>query len=169
MRYYQDGIWTILLNNSGKTSRRRKIPPVAVIGCGYWGKNLVRNFYHLGALAMVCDTTEAGRAAAAQIAPDVPVVASLDEVTTGAVVIATPAVTHFDLARQALETGRDVFVEKPLALTYAQGARLVQLAREQRRILMVGHVLEYHLRWCASSTWCAAARLETSTTSTPTA
>ncbi len=93
---------------------------------------------------MVCDTTEAGRAAAVQIAPGVPVVASLDEVTTGAVVIATPAATHYDLARQALETGRDVFVEKPLALTYAQGARLVQIASEQRRILMVGHVLEYH-------------------------
>jgi len=120
------------------------MPAVAVIGCGYWGKNLVRNFYHLGALAMVCDSTEAGRAAAMQIAPNVPVVASLDEVTTGAVVIATPAATHYEIARHALETGRDVFVEKPLALTYAQGARLVQIAREQRRILMVGHVLEYH-------------------------
>ncbi|MBO9367108.1 MAG: Gfo/Idh/MocA family oxidoreductase, partial [Roseiflexus sp.] len=120
------------------------MPAVAVIGCGYWGKNLVRNFYHLGALAMVCDSTEAGRAAAMQIAPNVPVVASLDEVTTGAVVIATPAATHYEIARHALETGRDVFVEKPLALTYAQGARLVQIARDQRRILMVGHVLEYH-------------------------
>lgn len=123
---------------------RRRVPPVAVIGCGYWGKNLVRNFCQLGALAMVCDTTEAGRAAAKQIAPDVPVVASLDEVITSAVVIATPTATHYDLARQALETGRDVLVEKPLALTYAQGARLVQIAREQRCILMVGHVLEYH-------------------------
>jgi Predicted dehydrogenases and related proteins len=76
---------------------------------------------------MVCDSTEAGRAAAMQIAPNVPVVASLDEVTTGAVVIATPAATHYEIARHALETGRDVFVEKPLALTYAQGARLVQM------------------------------------------
>ncbi len=126
------------------TGARRGVPPVAVIGCGYWGKNLVRNFYQLGALAMVCDATEAGRALAAQIAPGVPVVADIEDVTTGAVVIATPAVTHYEIARHALETGRDVFVEKPLALTYAQGARLVQIAHEQRRILMVGHVLEYH-------------------------
>ncbi|PMP77927.1 MAG: oxidoreductase, partial [Roseiflexus castenholzii] len=48
---------------SRQTATRRRIPPVAVIGCGYWGKNLVRNFYHLGALAMVCDSTEAGRTA----------------------------------------------------------------------------------------------------------
>ena len=120
------------------------MPAVAVIGCGYWGRNLVRNFYHLGALAMVCDSTESGRAAARQIAPNVPVVASLNEVTTGAVVIATPAATHYEIARHALETGRDVLVEKPMALTYVQGARLVQIAREKRRILMVGHVIEYH-------------------------
>jgi predicted dehydrogenase len=60
------------------------------------------------------------------------------------VVIATPAETHFDLTAQALEAGKDVMVEKPLALTYEQGARLVRLAGERERILMVGHVLEYH-------------------------
>jgi predicted dehydrogenase len=60
------------------------------------------------------------------------------------VVIATPAETHYQLAKRALEAGKDVFVEKPLALTYAEGARLVHLAEARGRILMVGHVLEYH-------------------------
>jgi len=61
-----------------------------------------------------------------------------------AVVIATPAETHFALAERALSAGKDVFVEKPLSLTYQDGARLVRLAEDQKRILMVGHVLEYH-------------------------
>ncbi len=120
---------------------------IAVIGCGYWGKNLVRNFNQLGALATVVDTTAAGRALAAQLAPGVEVTSSVAQglaAGIAGVVIATPAETHYDLARQALEAGKDVFVEKPLALTYEQGARLVRLAEERERILMVGHVLEYH-------------------------
>jgi predicted dehydrogenase len=121
---------------------------IAVLGCGYWGKNLVRNFSQLGALAMVSDLTAAGRATAEQIAPSIPVVDHPDAVLRapeiGGVVIATPAETHFDLAFQALASGKDVFVEKPLALSYEQGASLVRLARERDRILMVGHVLEYH-------------------------
>lgn len=120
---------------------------VAVVGCGYWGKNLVRNFAQLGALAMVCDSTETGRATAAQIAPSVPVVADFDAVLAAnvdAVVIATPAETHYDLGCRVLEAGKDLFVEKPLALTYDQGLRMVHLAEQYDRILMVGHVLEYH-------------------------
>jgi predicted dehydrogenase len=120
---------------------------VAVLGCGYWGKNLVRNFAQLNALALVADATPEGRETAAQIVPDLPIVADASDVfATGVkgVVIATPAETHFELASQALEAGKDVFVEKPLALTFEQGAALVDLAEEQGRILMVGHVLEYH-------------------------
>lgn len=120
---------------------------LAVIGCGYWGKNLVRNFQQLDVLSLVCDATAAGRAAAAQLAPGTPIVTDVEAVwqaDADAVVIATPAETHYDLVRQALLAGKDVFVEKPLALTYRQGADLVQLAAGQGRILMVGHVLEYH-------------------------
>jgi predicted dehydrogenase len=120
---------------------------IAVLGCGYWGKNLVRNFAQLGSLAVVGDPTPAGRATAAEIAPTAEVVAGIDDVLSSAVtgvVIATPAETHFELAWQALEADKDVFVEKPLALTYEQGERLVRLAGERSRILMVGHVLEYH-------------------------
>ena len=123
------------------------IPQVAVVGCGYWGKNLVRNFRELGALRMVCDAAEAGRKLAVEMAPHAKVVADVDEVLNAlveGVVIATPAETHYELARQALLAGKDVLVEKPLALTYEQGAELVKLAERQGRILMVGHVLEYH-------------------------
>lgn len=120
---------------------------VAVIGCGYWGKNLVRNFNQLNALAMVCDATPAGRATAETLAPQSVIVAEVEralESDVSGVVIATPAETHYPLARQALLAGKDVFVEKPLALTFEQGHHLVQLAGQQGRILMVGHVLEYH-------------------------
>ena len=120
---------------------------VGVIGCGYWGKNLVRNFAQLGALRIVCDADEVGRKLAGEIAPHTEVVNDMDKVLAApveGVVIATPAETHYDLTRQALLAGKDVLVEKPLALTYEQGAELVQLAERQGRILMVGHVLEYH-------------------------
>jgi predicted dehydrogenase len=133
---------------------RQNPPQVAVIGCGYWGKNLVRNFAQLGSLAMVSDSTPAGQETARQIAPQAAVVAGIEDVLeptvdfpqidVQGVVIATPAETHFDLTSQALEAGKDVMVEKPLALTYEQGLRLVRLAGERERILMVGHVLEYH-------------------------
>lgn len=121
---------------------------VAVIGCGHWGKNLVRNFNQLDALAAVCDATPAGRARAAELAPHTPVVDDVEQVLAqpgiSGVVIATPAETHYALVSQALAAGKDVFVEKPLALTYQQGDALVKLAKKQNRILMVGHVLEYH-------------------------
>jgi predicted dehydrogenase len=120
---------------------------VAVIGCGAWGKNLVRNFSDLGVLAMVCDTTNMGRATAQELAPQVEVVPYIEaalHAPADGLVIATPAETHYELVKQALEAGKDVFVEKPLALTYEQGAHLVRLAEAYARILMVGHVLEYH-------------------------
>ncbi len=133
---------------------RQSSPQVAVIGCGYWGKNLVRNFAQLGSLSMVCDATLNGQDTARQIAPQATIVADIQEALVPkaefpqsgvqGVVIATPAETHFDLTAQALEAGKDVMVEKPLALTYEQGSRLVRLASERERILMVGHVLEYH-------------------------
>ena len=123
-------------------------PTVAVIGCGYWGKNLVRNFTALGALQMVCDATVAGRSTASELAPAATIVADMADVFAATaidgVVIATPAETHYTVVRTALESGKDVFVEKPLALTFEQGAQLVRLAQEQNRMLMVGHVLEYH-------------------------
>ncbi|HKM55811.1 MAG TPA: Gfo/Idh/MocA family oxidoreductase, partial [Isosphaeraceae bacterium] len=127
--------------------RDHQFPRIAVVGCGYWGKNLVRNLFQLECLGLVCDDTASGRATAAEVAPGVALTETIDGVLASDVsgtVIATPAETHYDLARRALEAGKDVFVEKPLALTHEQGSRLVGLSQQHRRILMVGHVLEYH-------------------------
>jgi len=123
------------------------LPSVAVIGCGYWGKNLVRNFGELSALALICESSEQGRQRAVELARGCEVVAELDAVWNSAVagvVIATPAETHFEVAKSALEAGKHVFVEKPLALSYERGLELVKLAERRGLILMVGHVLEYH-------------------------
>jgi predicted dehydrogenase len=120
---------------------------VAVVGCGYWGKNLVRNFAVLDSLAMVCDSSPEGRRLARQLAPEADVVSSFGEVLESpidAVVIATPPETHYTLARRALAAGKDTFVEKPLAMTYEQGVEIVRVAKEHDQVLMVGHVLEYH-------------------------
>jgi len=96
---------------------------------------------------MVCDATETGRATARELAPGVQVVSDITEAlaaNVNGVVIATPAETHQAVVKRALLAGKDVFVEKPLALTHDQGAELVALAERHNRILMVGHVLEYH-------------------------
>ena len=120
---------------------------IAVIGCGYWGKNLVRNFHSLGALALVCDLSEKNLA---QVSAEYAIPVSTDaerafaDPSIDAVVIAAPAVQHFNLAKRALQAGKDVFVEKPLALHSKEGRELLTLARSRGRILMVGHVLEYH-------------------------
>ena len=121
---------------------------IAVLGCGYWGKNLVRNFHALGALGMVCDPAEEGRNTASQIAPDVKVAGSFDDAlqskSIAAVVISAPAAFHYSLAKSALLAGKDVYVEKPLCLALKDAEELVRLADNLGRILMVGHLLQYH-------------------------
>jgi predicted dehydrogenase len=120
---------------------------VAVVGCGRWGRQLVRNFHELGALELVCDPAPGTAALLADLAPGSRWTSRLEDALDGAfagVVIATPAETHFELARRALLAGKDVLVEKPMALTTEHARELIELAAAGRRILMVGHVLEYH-------------------------
>jgi predicted dehydrogenase len=121
---------------------------LAVFGSGNWGKNLVRNFADLGALVAVVDPREGARAAAAKLAPGARVIADgadiLGDVSLDAVAIATPSDTHAEIALAALAAGKHVFCEKPLALSFEDGARVVRLAEERRRVLMVGHILDYH-------------------------
>ena len=123
------------------------LPKVGVIGCGYWGKNLVRNFFDLGSLAAVCDT-DTLRLEELRTSYSIAVTNRFEELLAmpevAGVVIAAPAARHFALAKQALLAGKDVFVEKPLALRIEDGEELVQLARRHSRILMVGHLLHYH-------------------------
>lgn len=121
---------------------------IAVIGTGYWGKNLVRNFFQLGALHTVCDANPAAvRDIVAQYHGVAGTTAYSDVLSSGeirGVAIATPAEIHDELVEKALRHGKDVYVEKPLCLTEEGGNALIQLAEEQNRILMVGHLLWYH-------------------------
>ncbi|MGV8058375.1 MAG: Gfo/Idh/MocA family oxidoreductase [Smithellaceae bacterium] len=121
---------------------------IAVIGAGYWGKNLVRNFYQLGILKKVCDADSAIRKQITEDYPGTLVVSKeqeiFDDESMDAVVIAAPAVAHYKLAMEALTAGKHVFVEKPLALTYEDGQKLVDFAQKRGKILFVGHILHYH-------------------------
>jgi len=121
---------------------------VAVIGAGYWGKNLVRNFYQLGVLRTICDGSQSICEEMIGTYPDVTVTRDiscvLNDAAVKALVIATPAALHFEIAKEALLAGKHLFVEKPLALNYAAGAELLQLAADRERILFVGHILHYH-------------------------
>ncbi|MCP4124413.1 MAG: Gfo/Idh/MocA family oxidoreductase [Bacteroidetes bacterium] len=119
---------------------------IAQVGCGYWGRNLVRNFSELGVLAAIVDhdiTTSLGMSKQYGVP-----VRSLDEVLndkniTG-ISFATPASTHADLAVEAFKYGKHVFVEKPLALTIEDCDRMIAAAKTYDCRLMVGHLLQYH-------------------------
>lgn len=120
---------------------------IAVIGCGHWGKNLVRNFHELNVLNAVCDISEERLKLMIKIYPDVHDYRSVEFLLNSdvdAVAIATPASNHYKTAKQALLKGKDVFVEKPIAMNCHEGKELVELAKDQNRILMVGHILSYH-------------------------
>jgi len=123
---------------------------VGLVGLGYWGPNLARNFDDLpgAALAWLCDSNEERRAGVAARFPDARTTADLDQLlhdpALDAVVIATPVVTHHGLSKQALEAGKHVFVEKPMALEAEEAEELVELAEERNLVLMPGHLLLYH-------------------------
>lgn len=124
------------------------IPQVVVVGSGYWGQNLVRNYYQMNALLAICDSNRERLEELGKKYPEAALISDyqevLDDEKIRAVVIATPAETHFKLVKLALEAGKDVYVEKPLCLSVEEGTELVALARKLGRILMVGHLLWYH-------------------------
>src|SRR5210317_2065009 len=123
-------------------------PAVAIIGGGYWGKNLVRNFYNLDALKLVCDKNETILSNYKDQYKGIETCLALTDVLTSkeiqGVVIATPAETHFNIARESLLAGKHVYVEKPLVLREEEGLELIDLAMKNHRVLMVGHLLQYH-------------------------
>lgn len=125
----------------------KNLPGVGVVGCGYWGKNLIRNFHELGSLRAVCDV-DPERAISLAAKYDVDSCTSFSELVarkdTQALVIAAPASEHFALAKQTMLADKDVFVEKPLALSVEEGEELADLSVTTGRILMVGHLLHYH-------------------------
>jgi UDP-2-acetamido-3-amino-2,3-dideoxy-glucuronate N-acetyltransferase len=153
---------------SGTTAHEKKImksqPFIGLVGLGYWGKNLFRNLCEIGALHTACDcspeiVSHYGKnvSGSSEMFPSHPRLSNSDPMhfTTSfeevlknpeikAVAIATPAATHYELVRRSLMEGKDVFVEKPLALTVKEGRVLVEIAKREKRILMLGHILHYH-------------------------
>src|ERR1035441_8209748 len=123
-------------------------PSLALIGAGYWGKNLARNFNALGVLHTLCDANEGTLASYGEEYAAVGKTPDLDPVfanpTITKVAIAAPAAQHYELAKAALLAGKDVFVEKPLCLDATEGEELLALATRDGRVLMVGHLLQYH-------------------------
>jgi predicted dehydrogenase len=121
---------------------------VAVAGLGHWGKNLVRNFDDLTELRALCDVSPETREEFARRYPNARVTEAfgelLEDPTVDAVVIATPVPTHYSLAKQALEAGKHVFVEKPPAMRGDEMEELLELAEARRLVLMPGHLLLYH-------------------------
>jgi predicted dehydrogenase len=123
---------------------------VGVVGLGYWGPNLARNFERLGEteLRWICDASDDARERWAPQFPRARVAASLDELladeSLDAVVIAAPVPLHAELAVRVLEAGKHCFVEKPLAQSVADAERVVAAAEVAGKVLMVGHLLEYH-------------------------
>ena len=123
---------------------------IGVVGLGYWGPNLARNFDRLpGAeLAWICDANETARTKLAEAFPHARATADLADLLADseldAVAVATPVPTHAALAERVLAAGKHCFVEKPLAQSAADAERVVQAAEEAGRTLMVGHLLEYH-------------------------
>ena len=123
-------------------------PRVGLVGLGYWGPNLARNFDDLGVLVGLCDIDPELRDRFAARYPNVAMHADYAELLADpevdAIVVATPVPTHYALAKQALEAGKHVFVEKPPAMRASEMEELVTLAAERDLVLMPGHLLLYH-------------------------
>lgn len=120
---------------------------LALIGCGYWGRNLARVAHELGVLSTICDrgNPEAAKVAAQHGVPYIEDVAALwRDPSIKGVMIAAPAELHAQLAFAALQNDRDVFVEKPLALSMTDAREVAELAERRGRVVMVGHLLQYH-------------------------
>lgn len=119
---------------------------IAHIGHGYWGRNIARKFHEMGNLAAIVDAdADAARVAAeAYGVRSMSLDAVFDDPSITAVSLASPAILHYSQAKAALEAGKHVYVEKPLALDVCQAEELCALAEQKQRILMVGHLLQYH-------------------------
>ncbi|MEN6621729.1 MAG: Gfo/Idh/MocA family oxidoreductase [Smithella sp.] len=128
--------------------KKIKNPSIAIVGAGYWGKNLVRNFFDLGVLKIICDENAASIEQMHQLYPSCDISNFFNDIIARkdiqAIVIATPAETHFELACEALKAGKHVFVEKPLTLSEKDAEKLIALAKKNNLVLMVGHLLQYH-------------------------
>ncbi len=134
----------------GKVNQTMELLPISVVGLGGWGKNVVRSFSQTrrAKLCVLCDENEEVIARQAVLYPYAATTTQYSEILAEsnihAVALVTPSPSHFNLAVQALNAGKHVFVEKPLSLTVGDAKELVALAEKKQRVVMVGHLLEYH-------------------------
>lgn len=121
---------------------------IAQIGLGYWGKNILRNLHELRVLHTACEVNPSTLKQFKKQYPEINFTDSFEHILSNpeikAVVISTPAATHYEIVKRTLLSDKDVFVEKPLALKTSEGEELVKLAERKGRVLMVGHILQYH-------------------------
>ena len=136
---------SVLINRLNKKLRLSEVK-VAVVGGGYWGKNLVRTFSELDVLESVIDSDQlrASRLSAEFNAKSATFEEVLKNQSINCIVIATPAVLHSRMAREALLANKHVFVEKPLSLNIKEAEELVDIALKKNKILMIGHLMQYH-------------------------
>lgn len=121
---------------------------IAVIGTGVWGRNIVRNFYNLNVLDVVCDLDESNLAKVREQYPGVKTTKDFNEIINNpeitAVAVVTPSHTHFKVVKAMLEAGKNVYVEKPISTVAQEAKDLTELAHKKGLVLMVGHLLLYH-------------------------
>ena len=121
---------------------------ICVVGCGYWGKNLVRNFYELGVLRSIYDEDKSKAIALSEKYKGVAVKDKYSDIMSdpniSGFVIATPPETHYKLAMQALKNDKHIFVEKPVTLLLDDAKELLCLSQLKGKAFLVGHILEYH-------------------------
>ena len=119
---------------------------IALIGCGNWGKNIARNLHQLGSLACIYDSNKklSEKLSHEYMLPTFELNKIYEDQNINAIVIASPAITHKDLAIEALKNNKDVFIEKPFCLSLPDAQKLSELATNKNKILMVGHLLNYH-------------------------
>lgn len=121
---------------------------IAVIGCGVWGRNIVRNFYNLNVLDIVCDLDESNLQKVREQYPGVKTTNDFNDIINNpeitAVAVVTPSHTHYKVVKAMLEAGKNVYVEKPISTVAQEAKDLTELAHQKGLVLMVGHLLLYH-------------------------
>lgn len=121
---------------------------IAVIGCGVWGRNIVRNFYNLNVLDIVCDLDEGNLQKVREQYEGVKTTSDFNEIINNpditAVAVVTPSHTHFKVVKAMLDAGKNVYVEKPISTVAQEAKDLTELAHQKGLVLMVGHLLLYH-------------------------